>query len=92
MAGGGYFRLLPGPIARAAIRRINAEGLPATLYLHPYELDVGGIVEHRLDGLAVGNFRHLTQALFRSRIESRLNRLCEGFAFAPLCELIRGAI
>lgn len=88
VAGGGYFRLLPGPIARAAIRRINREKMPAILYMHPYELDVGGVFEHRCEGVQVGNIRHFTQALFRSRIESRLHRLMESFQFATLSQIL----
>jgi polysaccharide deacetylase family protein (PEP-CTERM system associated) len=38
-AGGGYLRHFPYFINRLAIRRINGEGLPVTVYLHPYECD-----------------------------------------------------
>lgn len=92
VAGGGYFRLLPGSAARWAIRRIHRERLPAIIYLHPYELDVGGITEHRLAGLRVPMLRHLHQALFRERIEHRLNTLLEKFSFAPLRELLGDAL
>lgn len=88
VAGGGYMRLLPGALVRYAIRRINAECRPAVLYMHPYELDVGGVVAHKRDGLRVGPRRHLTQSLFRSRIEHRLHRLLESFRFVPMCELL----
>ena len=34
--GGGYFRLLPYPVSRAALARINRrDGAPAVFYLHP---------------------------------------------------------
>lgn len=89
VAGGGYFRLLPGPLVRAAIRRINRDNVPAILYVHPYELDVRGVFEHRCDGIRVGNVRHVTQSLFRSRMESRLHRMLESFQFAPLRETVR---
>ena len=35
VAGGAYFRLLPLWVTRRAIERINAEGRPAVVYLHP---------------------------------------------------------
>jgi polysaccharide deacetylase family protein (PEP-CTERM system associated) len=35
--GGGWFRLLPQSVTRAAIRRANARGRSAILYFHPYE-------------------------------------------------------
>ena len=88
VAGGGYFRLLPGPLARAAIRRLNGDGLPAILYLHPYELDTRGIGAHKRDGLAVGPVRHLTQSLFRGRMEARLHRLLSDAPFVPMRELL----
>lgn len=38
--GGGYFRLLPYPVSRWSLRRINArDGKPAMFYFHPWELD-----------------------------------------------------
>lgn len=92
IAGGGYFRLLPGPVVRSSIRALNRQGQPAVLYVHPYELDVSGVMEHRLDGLRVGSWRHVTQALFRGRIESRLNRLLEQFEFATMRELLQFAL
>lgn len=41
MGGGGYFRLLPGALTRAAVRSLERAGRPASLYLHPWELDPG---------------------------------------------------
>ncbi|MCP4248539.1 MAG: DUF3473 domain-containing protein, partial [bacterium] len=88
VAGGGYFRLMPGPIARSAIRRINQSGMPAVLYMHPYELDVDGIAGHRAAGVRVGPIRHLTQGLFRRRMERRLHGLLERFRFTTMRELL----
>jgi len=87
-AGGGYFRLLPGSLARQAVRWINRPKTPAILYMHPYELDVGGVGQHKLDGLSVGWWRHLTQSLFRERMEARVHRLLESFHFVTLGELV----
>ena len=39
MGGGGYFRLLPGPIHRAAMARLEKLGRPTATYLHPWEFD-----------------------------------------------------
>lgn len=88
VAGGGYFRLLPGPVARQAVRRINRSNMPAILYLHPYEFDVNGIGQHKLEGLRVGLWRRLTQSLFRDRMDARLHRLLESFTFVTLRELV----
>ena len=37
--GGGYFRLLPYSLAKMAIRSAAARHVPATFYIHPWELD-----------------------------------------------------
>jgi polysaccharide deacetylase family protein (PEP-CTERM system associated) len=37
--GGGYFRLLPGWMTRRLVQRMNGKDIPATLYLHPREID-----------------------------------------------------
>ncbi|MCG8404434.1 MAG: polysaccharide deacetylase family protein [Phycisphaerales bacterium] len=92
VAGGGYFRLLPGPLARLAIWRINRERMPAILYLHPYELDTYGILAHKRSGIRVNPSRHLTQALFRSQMERRLHRLLERFTFVTMRELLQHAV
>lgn len=92
VAGGGYFRLLPGSMARLAVRRINRENMPAILYLHPYELDTHGIAFHKRDGVKVGPVRHLTQTLFRGRMERRLHRLLERFQFTTMRELLQYAV
>jgi polysaccharide deacetylase family protein (PEP-CTERM system associated) len=92
VAGGGYFRLLPGAIARLAIRRINRRGMPAILYLHPYELDIEGIREHKLAGVEVGRWRQFTQGLFRNQMEGRVHRLLESSQFVTMRDLLQEAI
>ena len=39
-AGGGYFRLFPYWWTRMALRTLERQGVSATVYLHPYEIDV----------------------------------------------------
>jgi polysaccharide deacetylase family protein (PEP-CTERM system associated) len=41
VAGGTYYRLLPGALLRHALARIDADGAPAVLYFHPYEFALG---------------------------------------------------
>lgn len=84
IAGGGYARLLPGVVMRAAIKVLERGKRPAVLYMHPYELDAGGVRAHMRDGVQVGLKRRITQELFRGRIESRLHRLFETFEFVTL--------
>lgn len=92
VAGGGYFRLLPGSAVRTAVRRMNRAGTPAVLYMHPYELDVDGLQAHRRAGVRFGRWRQLTQGLFRSRIEPRLHQLLDGFRFTTMRELLRHVV
>jgi polysaccharide deacetylase family protein (PEP-CTERM system associated) len=40
-AGGGYLRLLPYPVVRAALAAANRRGRTTTVYVHPRELDLG---------------------------------------------------
>lgn len=79
VAGGGYFRLFPLPVTRWAIRRINAEGQPAVIYLHPWEFDPE---QPRMRGASLlSRFRHY---LNLERTESRLKRLLEEFQFGSM--------
>lgn len=39
VAGGGYLRLYPYWFTRWAVARLNREGLPAIVYIHPWEID-----------------------------------------------------
>ena len=79
VAGGGYFRLFPLWVTRRAIRRINAEGQPAIVYLHPWELDPG---EPRVaQAPTLSSLRHRVNL---GRTESRLRRLLGAGEFGPL--------
>jgi polysaccharide deacetylase family protein (PEP-CTERM system associated) len=82
VAGGGYFRLLPLWLTRGAIRRINAEGHPAVVYLHPWEFDPEQPEVPNVPALA--RFRH---GVNLHRTEARLRRLLGTFRFAPLREV-----
>jgi polysaccharide deacetylase family protein (PEP-CTERM system associated) len=79
-AGGGYFRLLPYRFMRSAVRRMNAEGSPATTYFHPYELDTEEIRGSTCD---IPWHLRLSQGLGRRRVERRLGRLLRDFAWGP---------
>jgi polysaccharide deacetylase family protein (PEP-CTERM system associated) len=63
IGGGGYFRLLPGRLIEAGIRRVNRhEGKPVMFYFHPWELDPGqprpAMAWHRRFRHYVGQHRH----------------------------------
>jgi polysaccharide deacetylase family protein (PEP-CTERM system associated) len=39
VGGGGYLRLLPRMYTRLGLRRVQEEGLPIVVYIHPWEVD-----------------------------------------------------
>ncbi|MCP5366088.1 MAG: DUF3473 domain-containing protein [Hyphomicrobiales bacterium] len=75
--GGGYFRLLPYPVSRWAMRRVNrADGNACIFYFHPWEVDPE---QPRMPGIsAKARFRHY---LNLDAMEGRLARLCRDFAW-----------
>jgi polysaccharide deacetylase family protein (PEP-CTERM system associated) len=82
-AGGGYFRLLPYPVSRALIRRVNrVDRRPALFYFHPWELDPG---QPRIPGTSLKTrFRHYVNL---HRTEGRLRRLLADFAWRRMDEV-----
>jgi polysaccharide deacetylase family protein (PEP-CTERM system associated) len=82
--GGGYTRLLPAAVMAHAIRRMNRDGHPAVIYLHPYELASGEVSDFVRAGTRVSSLRRLTQELWRSRVEPRLARLLGEFRFGSM--------
>lgn len=81
--GGGYFRLLPYALFRAAVRRVNANDRQAAVfYCHPWEIDPG---QPRVAGVsAKSKFRHYTNL---DRMESRLRRLLRDFRWGRMDEV-----
>jgi polysaccharide deacetylase family protein (PEP-CTERM system associated) len=82
VAGGGYFRLFPLWVTRQAIRRLNRQGQPAVVYLHPWEFDPQ---QPRIPNAPrLSRFRHYVNL---EQTESRLCSLLSEFKFAPICEV-----
>jgi polysaccharide deacetylase family protein (PEP-CTERM system associated) len=82
IAGGGYFRLYPYFVTRSLLKKVEEEGQPIVMYLHPWEFDPD---QPRMDGPMLSRFRHY---LNLSRTESRFNSLLDDFAFGPIREVI----
>jgi len=78
--GGGFFRLLPFALSRAAIARVNAaDRLPSIFYLHPWEIDPE---QPRVHGLPLkSRFRHYVNL---GRTYDRLTRLLDAFRWDRL--------
>ncbi len=86
LTGGGYFRLFPYPVVRWGIRRIQAEGLPTMIYIHPWEIDPE---QPRVPSGTATRFRHRANL---DRTESKLRRLLGEFPVTTARDAIRQAV
>lgn len=77
-AGGAYLRIFPFTLARGAVRDFDRRGIPATVYVHPWEVDPG---QPRVAADASARFRHYTGL---ARMQSRLERLLREFRFTSI--------
>jgi polysaccharide deacetylase family protein (PEP-CTERM system associated) len=77
VSGGGYFRLVPYPAFRTALRRYHAtEREPSVFYIHPWEVDPG---QPRVAAAPrLSRLRHYTNL---SATRDRLQRLLRDFAW-----------
>ncbi len=82
-SGGGYFRLLPYPVSRWSIRRINErDGEPCIFYFHPWEVDPE---QPRVQQAgAKSKFRHYVNL---ERMAGRLDRLLRDFRWGRVDEV-----
>lgn len=92
VCGGGYLRHFPLAITRWAIRRIQRER-PAIVYVHPYDIEVGGkppdISELSADKARRVRRFHRLQVRNRHTVEKKILRLLDQFQFAPIGEVIK---
>lgn len=82
-SGGGYFRLLPYPLSRWMLGRVNASDNEAGIfYFHPWEIDVD---QPRVDGIsAKTRFRHYVNI---DRMETKLNQLLGDFKWGRMDQI-----
>jgi len=79
--GGGFFRLLPGPLVAAAVASVNRiERQPALLYVHPWEFDPG---QPRPAMSWTHRFRHYVGI---AGAEAKLRALLRRFGFTAIVE------
>ncbi len=82
-SGGGYFRVAPYPLVRAALRHVNRrDRLAAMVYLHPWEMDPE---QPRFPVGAVARVRHYANL---GQTAAKLDRLLQDFSFAPACQVL----
>ncbi len=77
-AGGAYFRLLPYALVRAALADAQRRGVPATFYIHPWEVDPE---QPRLPVSRLTRVRHYGGL---HRTAPRLERLLSEFRFGTI--------
>jgi len=83
IAGGGYLRLLPVPLIKRGIERINNdEGQPAVLYLHPWEIDPG---QPRIEAGWKSRFRHYNNL---AKTEGKLRYLLNGVRYGTMTQVL----
>ncbi|MEN9538736.1 MAG: hypothetical protein RLZZ126_971 [Pseudomonadota bacterium] len=82
-SGGGYFRLLPFPISRWMLNRVNRVDRQAGIfYFHPWEIDPG---QPRIqDADAKSTFRHYVNV---PQMEAKLVKLFDAFEWGRVDEV-----
>lgn len=87
VGGGAYLRILPYRYNERGLQSINQrEKLPATLYMHPWEID------GEQPDLALPFISTLRQRFGTGEMEQRLRRLLTAHRFAPIAEVYAGSI
>lgn len=84
-SGGGYFRLLPYRFVRWAINKINLEGHPVNIYVHPWEFDPE---QPKIKADFLDTFRHYVNI---AQNEDKLKQLLRDFQFGPIQNFIHYA-
>jgi len=79
-AGGAYFRLFPYALVAAGLRQAAERGMPATFYLHPWEVDPE---QPRLSVPLSTRIRHYGGL---GLVKDRLRRLVKDFRFTSIAE------
>jgi polysaccharide deacetylase family protein (PEP-CTERM system associated) len=87
-AGGGWFRLVPYPLFRAGLRRVNKrEGQSGMFYFHPWEVDPAQPRVAQASRLS--RFRHYTGL---GVMADRVDRLLRDFAWGRVDQVFAEAI
>lgn len=87
IGGGGYLRVFPYWFIRWGIKKLNKQGHPGVIYMHPYEMDPKDIgIKHSSRGGRT-KLTLFTQRMNRSRFQGKTRKLLDEFKFSS----IRGA-
>ena len=87
-SGGGYFRLLPYPVSRWSVQRVNrADRQAAVFYCHPWEIDPGQPRMNQASGKS--RFRHYVN---QTRMLGKIDRLLGDFRWGTVANVIHEGI
>ncbi len=78
--GGAYFRIFPYALVRSAIAEYDRRGVPATFYVHPWEIDPAQ------PGLPVSWLTRVRHYTGLGRTLPRLERLLSEFRFTAIAD------
>ena len=81
-AGGGYLRHLPFALVRRAFRQASLSGIPATFYVHPWEIDPS---QPRVPVSYLTRFRHYRGL---AKTLPRMERLLADFRFVDIASAV----
>lgn len=85
-SGGGYLRLLPANIVSRAIDKVNRQGHPAIVYVHPWEFDPG---QPRIRSSFVTKFRHYHNL---SQMSRKFECLLSRHKFTTVSQVLDGCL
>ncbi|WP_248905682.1 polysaccharide deacetylase family protein [Halocatena marina] len=83
VAGGFYARLLPTQLLQRGIRTLNARGLPATIYFHPWEFNPA------VKTPSVTAHKRFVSFHGINRLKSKLETLLDTFTFTTAASVAR---
>lgn len=94
VCGGGYLRHFPLRWTDSAFRRLHAEGLPAVVYMHPYEVITDPVIEP-LPGMSLRQrlkfaFFNRHQLRRREHTTSKLRHLFSRYRFSSIEQVVSG--
>jgi polysaccharide deacetylase family protein (PEP-CTERM system associated) len=91
VAGGTYWRFLPGALLARALADLEARDVPAVLYFHPYEFYRGLLYISGLGVCGTLQKAHMKYVVLHNLgtglITRRLRPLLTRFEWKPICEL-----
>jgi len=85
VAGGGYFRVLPGALLERALRAVVADNRPPVVYCHPYEFNPDELAEYRA---TVPTSVRWSQSAGRRSLVKRVRALLSQIAFGRFDDVL----